>query len=131
MKSRVHSNSTARDISGATFLVVPGCSNEKGLPGFQSQGQSGSEGHRSGQDKGRRQVPAKDSKPKDKDGAKTIILVGGATKEEVDACREALTAAKIKPQVIELAAVSVINAFHISHLDTKDDVVVMVDIGAR
>jgi len=75
----------------------------------------------------------KENKPKDKDkdGAKTIILVGGATKEEVDACREALTAAKIKPQVIELAAVSVINAFHISHPEIQDEVVVLVDIGAR
>jgi len=73
----------------------------------------------------------KENKPKDKDGTKTIILVGGANKEEVDACREALTAAKIRPQVIELAAVSVINAFHISHPEMKDEVVVLVDIGAR
>lgn len=75
----------------------------------------------------------KESKSKDngKDSGKTVILVGGANKEEVDACREALTAAKIKPQVIELAAVSVINAFHISHPEAKDEVVVLVDIGAR
>jgi Tfp pilus assembly PilM family ATPase len=78
-------------------------------------------------------TPDKENKTKDKDkgGVKTIILVGGATKEEVDACREALTAAKIRPQVIELAAVSVINAFHIGHAEIKDDVVVLVDIGAR
>ncbi len=73
----------------------------------------------------------KENKSKDKDGTKTIILVGGANKEEVDACREALTAAKLKPQVIELAAVSVINAFQFSHPEIKDDVVVLVDIGAR
>ncbi|MGO9608152.1 MAG: pilus assembly protein PilM [Verrucomicrobiia bacterium] len=73
----------------------------------------------------------KENKSKDKDGTKTIILVGGANKEEVDACREALTAARIKPQVIELAAVSVINAFQFSHPEIKDDVVVLVDIGAR
>jgi Tfp pilus assembly PilM family ATPase len=73
----------------------------------------------------------KENKPKDKDGTKTIILVGGANKEEVDACREALTAAKIRPQVIELAAVSVINAFQISHPEIVDDIVVLVDIGAR
>jgi Tfp pilus assembly PilM family ATPase len=77
------------------------------------------------------QTTDKESKPKDKDGTRTIILVGGANKEEVDACRDALTAAKIKPQVIELAAVSVINAFHFSHPEIKDDVVVLVDIGAR
>jgi Tfp pilus assembly PilM family ATPase len=73
----------------------------------------------------------KENKPRDKDSAKITILVGGATKEEVDACREALTAAKIKPQVIELAAVSVINSFQMSHPDIKDEVVVLVDIGAR
>jgi type IV pilus assembly protein PilM len=70
-------------------------------------------------------------KAKDKDGAKTTVLVAGANKEEVDACREALTAAKIRPQVIELAAVSVINAFHIGHPQSDDQVVVLVDIGAQ
>jgi type IV pilus assembly protein PilM len=71
------------------------------------------------------------SKAKDKDAPKTTVLVGGATKEEVDACRDALTAAKIKPQVIELAAVSVINAFHIGHPEVDEQVVVLVDIGAQ
>jgi type IV pilus assembly protein PilM len=72
-----------------------------------------------------------ENKPKDKEAAKTTILVGGANKEEVDACREALSAAKIKPQVIELAAISVINAFHIGHPSMTEEVVVLVDIGAR
>ncbi|HVM60732.1 MAG TPA: pilus assembly protein PilM [Verrucomicrobiae bacterium] len=83
--------------------------------------------------KGKDAAKAKDadSKPRDKDTAKTTVLVGGATKEEVDACREALTTAKIKPRVIELTAVSVINAFQVSHPELKDEVVVLVDIGAR
>jgi len=75
---------------------------------------------------------AKDApKSKDKDMVKTTVLVGGANKEEVDACREALVAAKIKPKVIELAAVSVINAFQVSHPEVTDEVIVLVDIGAR
>ncbi len=71
------------------------------------------------------------AKTKEKAPVKTTVLVGGANKEEVDACREALVAAKIKPRAIELAAVSVINAFQISHPEVKDEVIVLVDIGAR
>lgn len=73
---------------------------------------------------------AKDS-AKTKDSAKKSVLVGGATKEEVDACRDALVVAKIKPEVIELTAVSVINAFQVGHPQSKDEVVVLIDIGAR
>jgi Tfp pilus assembly PilM family ATPase len=73
---------------------------------------------------------AKDS-AKTKDSAKSSVLVGGATKEEVDACRDALVAAKIKPEVIELTAISVINAFQVGHPHGKDEVVVLIDIGAR
>ena len=71
------------------------------------------------------------TKTKDKDMVKSTVLVGGATKEEVDACRDALEAAKIKPAVIELAAVSVINAFQVSHPEIKDEVIGLVDMGAR
>ncbi|HUJ72001.1 MAG TPA: pilus assembly protein PilM [Verrucomicrobiae bacterium] len=71
------------------------------------------------------------AKDKDKDMVKSTVLVGGAIREEVDACREALIAVKIKPTVIELAAVSVINAFQVSHPEIKDEVVVLVDMGAR
>jgi Tfp pilus assembly PilM family ATPase len=71
------------------------------------------------------------TKAKDKEMVKSTVLVGGATREEVDACRDALIAAKIKPNVIELAAVSVINAFQIIHPEIKDEVVVLVDMGAR
>ena len=73
---------------------------------------------------------AKDS-AKNKDSAKSSVLVSGATKEEVDACRDALVAAKIKPEVIELTAISVINAFQVGHPHGKDEVVVLIDIGAR
>ena len=69
--------------------------------------------------------------PKAKDSTKTSVLVAGATKEEVDACRDALVAAKIKPEAIELTAVSVINAFQTSHAQPKNEVVVLIDIGAR
>ncbi|HXI83080.1 MAG TPA: pilus assembly protein PilM [Verrucomicrobiae bacterium] len=81
-------------------------------------------------DKDKDSDKAKDS-AKTKDSAKASVLVGGATKEEVDACRDALEAAKIKPEVIELAAVSVINAFQVGHPEIKDEVVVLIDIGAR
>lgn len=68
---------------------------------------------------------------KTKDTTKTSVLVGGATREEVDACRDALVAAKIKPEVIELTAVSVINAFQVGHAPAKNEVVVLIDIGSR
>ena len=68
---------------------------------------------------------------KTKDSTKTSVLVAGATKEEVDACRDALLAAKIKPEAIELTAVSVINAFQTAHTQPKNEVVVLIDIGAR
>jgi type IV pilus assembly protein PilM len=68
---------------------------------------------------------------KAKDSTKTSILVGGATREEVDACRDALLAAKIKPEVIELTAVSVVNAFQVGRPQSPNEVVVLIDIGAR
>jgi type IV pilus assembly protein PilM len=68
---------------------------------------------------------------KGKESNKTRVLVGGANREDVDACRDALISAKIKPEAIELAAVSVINAFQVSHPGEEDQVVVLVDIGAR
>jgi type IV pilus assembly protein PilM len=60
------------------------------------------------------------------------VLVGGANKEEVLWYRGALLAAKIRPEVIELAAVSVINAFQVGNREAcEKEVVVLVDIGAR
>ncbi|MDW8342974.1 MAG: pilus assembly protein PilM, partial [Verrucomicrobiae bacterium] len=68
---------------------------------------------------------------KSNDAARAKILVGGASKDDVDACREALLAAKIKPESIELAAVSVINSLMIALPEVSQEVVVLVDIGAR
>lgn len=68
---------------------------------------------------------------KSAEAARAKILVGGASKEDVDACREALLAAKIKPESIELAAVSVINSLTIALPDIQQEVVLLVDIGAR
>ena len=81
-------------------------------------------------DKAKDAANAKDA-PKAKDSTKTSVLVGGATKEEVDACRDALVAAKIKPEVIELTAVSVVNAFQVGRPQSQNEVVVLIDIGAR
>jgi Tfp pilus assembly PilM family ATPase len=81
-------------------------------------------------DKAKDAANAKDA-PKVKDSTKTSVLVGGATKEEVDACRDALVAAKIKPEVIELTAVSVVNAFQVGRPQSQNEVVVLIDIGAR
>jgi len=76
-------------------------------------------------------IELKNPHAESKKDAKTKVLVGGANKEEVDACREALVAAKVKPESIELSAVSVINAFQVSYPELKDEVVLVVDIGAR
>ncbi len=81
-------------------------------------------------DKAKDATNAKDA-PKAKDSTKTSVLVGGATKEEVDACRDALVAAKIRPEVIELTAVSVVNAFQVGRPQSQNEVVVLIDIGAR
>src|SRR5262249_20489711 len=66
-----------------------------------------------------------------KSTGKMMLLVGGATKLEVAGYREALTAAKVRPEVMELAAVSVVNAFQLSKPDVAENVVLLVDIGAR
>lgn len=60
------------------------------------------------------------------------ILVGGADKDEVQGYRTALAAAKIKPESIELAAVSVVNAFQTSHPGVEaNEVVLLLDVGAH
>jgi type IV pilus assembly protein PilM len=69
---------------------------------------------------------------KDKKPQAMKVLVGGANKEEVLWYRNALLAAKIRPEIMELSAVSVINAFQASNKEVcEKEVVVLVDIGAR
>ena len=66
----------------------------------------------------------------DKKSGKMKVLVGGASKEEVEWYRNALLAAKIRPETIELSAVSVINAFQKSFPEIcETESVLLVDIG--
>lgn len=67
----------------------------------------------------------------DKNGAKINILVGGASKDDVSGYRNALAAAKVRPEALELAAVSVINAFGFTQSDLASETVLLLDIGAR
>ncbi|PYI86250.1 MAG: hypothetical protein DME26_09400 [Verrucomicrobia bacterium] len=74
--------------------------------------------------------PSQDDKEKKPQTMK--VLVGGANKEEVLWYRGALLAAKIRPEVIELAAVSVVNAFQVGNEEIcQKEIVTLVDIGAR
>lgn len=69
---------------------------------------------------------------KKKKTPKMNVLVGGASREEVKWYRDALAAAKIRPETMELAAVSVVNAFQISHPEIcAKHAVLLVDIGAQ
>ncbi len=69
---------------------------------------------------------------KGKKSANMKLLVGGASKDEVVWYRDALLAAKIRPEAMELAAVSVINGFQFTNAEIcEKDVVLLVDIGAR
>ena len=69
---------------------------------------------------------------KNKQSPTMKVLVGGANKEEVRWYRDALLAARIRPEVIELAAVSVINAFQVGNpVICEKEVVLLVDMGAR
>lgn len=77
------------------------------------------------------ELPDSGAAGKDKKAAKMSILVGGASREDVAWYREALTEAKIRPEIIELAAVSVVNAFQVSQPELcENEVVLLVDIGA-
>jgi type IV pilus assembly protein PilM len=69
---------------------------------------------------------------KGKKSANMKLLVGGASKGEVVWYRDALLAAKIRPEAMELAAVSVINGFQFTNAEIcEKEVVLLVDIGAR
>jgi len=68
-------------------------------------------------------------------GKKSItmkVLVGGANREEVLWYRDALTAAKVRPERMELAAVSMVNAFQFTNKEIcEKEIVLLVDVGAR
>ncbi len=60
------------------------------------------------------------------------VLVAAADKEEVRWYRTALEAAKIRPQAMELSALTVVNAFQASNADLcQNEIVVLLDIGAH
>ena len=68
---------------------------------------------------------------KKKKNPKMNVLVGGASRDEVKWYRDALAAARIRPETLELAAVSVVNAFQVSHPELcEKEAVLLVDIGA-
>jgi len=70
--------------------------------------------------------------PKAQKSAKIKVLVGGATRDEVNWYRSALAAAKINPATIELTAVSVVNALQVCQTELCDkEVLLLLDIGAR
>ena len=74
--------------------------------------------------------PAADAKAKKNPMMR--VLVGGALKEEVTWYRNALALAKIKPAVLELAAVAVVNAFLISQAEIcEKETVLLIDVGAN
>jgi type IV pilus assembly protein PilM len=60
------------------------------------------------------------------------ILVGGANREEVLWYRDALLAARIRPETMELAAVSVVNAFRFTNPEVSEkEAAILLDVGAR
>ncbi|MEI6085032.1 MAG: pilus assembly protein PilM [Verrucomicrobiota bacterium] len=72
------------------------------------------------------------AEPQAQQSAKINVLVGGATREEVNWYRTALAAAKIQPTSIELTAVSVVNALQVSQAELcEKEVLLLLDIGAR
>ena len=78
------------------------------------------------------ELPELESEAKAKKQSKMKVLVGGADREEVAWYRDALEAAKIRPEVMELAAVSVVNAFRMSNPELcEKEMILLVDIGAR
>jgi len=69
---------------------------------------------------------------KAKKSATMRILVGAAGREEVRWYRAALLAAKIRPDVMELASVSITNAFQLTHKELcEKENILLVDVGSR
>jgi type IV pilus assembly protein PilM len=60
------------------------------------------------------------------------VLVAAADREEVRWYRSALEAAKIRPETIELSALTVVNAFQLGNAELcEKEIVVLLDIGAH
>ena len=72
------------------------------------------------------------AEPNGKKPTKMNVIVGGASREDVTWYRNALTTAKLRPTVMELAAMSVVNAFQFCHPDLcENEVLLVLDIGAH
>lgn len=70
--------------------------------------------------------------PKARKSATMRLLAAAASKEEIQWFRTMLTAAKLRPASIELSAMTVVNAFQISHREIcEKGAALVVDIGAR
>jgi type IV pilus assembly protein PilM len=73
--------------------------------------------------------PAKEGEAS-KAGSKLLVLVGGASTQDVLLCRDAMTEANLVPLSINLAPVAKINAFESSEPNMfQQDTVALVDIG--
>jgi type IV pilus assembly protein PilM len=60
------------------------------------------------------------------------VLIAAAPREDVLWCRDALAGAKIKAETLELAAISVVNAFELNRPNGEQrDACVLVDVGAQ
>jgi type IV pilus assembly protein PilM len=78
------------------------------------------------------ELPESPADGKPKKGGQMKVLVAGASKDEVQPCRDALQAARIRPAAIELGAVSVINAFQVTQPEVcEKETVLVVDIGSH
>lgn len=78
------------------------------------------------------EVPGTTTASKDEKTGKMNVLVGGASRDDVAWYRNALQSAKIHPIAIDLAAVSVVNAFQASQPDVcEKEIVLLVDVGSR
>lgn len=77
------------------------------------------------------ELPAAATEAGGKGTPKMRLLVAAASQEEVHWCRDALLGAKIRPEVVELSAIAVVNAFQICNPETcARGIVMLLDIGA-
>jgi type IV pilus assembly protein PilM len=68
----------------------------------------------------------------DRPGGRMEVFLGAARKELVNAHLELLTASGVVPQIVDLEAAALANAWEISHpQDLSSQAVVLIDVGAR